>query len=198
MSVEIKGIAIKSIEDLAPVLKEYAEPHIIKGEKFPARLDVWFQENLLASIIFPVTTPETFETVISRTIWACSTLGGTHIVFTHRAEIAISSTLSQEVLDETSTPCLCFYLSSFINIHSAVYPYTYAEGDAIVEWSENSSDNSPINDSEMLQNYLFQASQINTTLADATSYVEWLRFNGYEVIFHEPYTETNFAYDGIH
>jgi hypothetical protein len=198
MTVEIKGISIKSIEDLAPTLKAYAEPFIIEGERFSPRLDIWFQENLLASIIVPPTTPETFETLISRLTWACSTFGGTHIVFAHRAEIAISSTLSQEMLDQTSTPCLCFYLSSFINIHSAVYPYTYAEGDAVVEWSENSPEHSPINESEMLQTFLFQASQINTKLGDPHIYVDWLRANGYDVIFHEPYTETNFAYDGIH
>lgn len=198
MSTEVKGIAIKSIEDLAVDLKAHAESYILNGEKVPARLDIWFQEQMLASIIFPPTTPETFEMICSRAVWACSTLGGTHVVFSHRAEIAISTTLSQSDLDETSTPCLCFYLDSFINITSAVYPYTYNEGDAIVDWSQNSPEHTPLDESEMLQTFLFQASQLHTKLADPYTYIDWLRANDYQVIFHEPYTETNFAYNGLH
>ena len=190
----VKAIAIDSVDELSAPLKLYAEEYILQDKKFPARCDVYFQKDIVATILLPPTDPETFEEAISRIAWATSTLNGTHLVFSHRAEIAISSTLSQEDLEEMSTPCLCIYQVSFLSVHSAVYPYTRIQDSSVVEWSENSPEFSPIETSEMLQTALYLACQVNTSLIDPYMYVEFLRHNGYEVTFHAPYTNLNFAY----
>lgn len=195
MSV-VKAISIRDINSHAQDLKSYAEEYIITGEKFPARMDVWFQEGLLATILFPPTTPETFEGIACRAAWACSAFGGTHFVFAHRAEIAISSSVTQEELNATATPCMCVYQVSFLTAYSAVLPYTWNEGDPVVDWSENSPENSPLRESEMLQVLMFLSSQLDIKVPSPQLYLAWLENAGYQVTFHEPYTAQNFAYQG--
>lgn len=188
------AISVRSIELIGDDYKPFVEPYIIEGKRFPARLDVLFQDNPVVSLIFPETTPDTFEGILSRALWALSTFRGTTIHFVHRAEIAISSTMSEDQLQAEANACMCVYDCSFLHISGSVFPYTFNPGDAVVDWGQPTQENIPIKESEMLKTFMYVAAQLNIPLADAQSYADWLTKDGYEVQFHEPYTYENISY----
>lgn len=189
------AIAIRGINDICEDYKTYVEPYALAGEKFPSRLDVWFQDKRVLSITCPPTTPEDFESTLSRLLWACATVGGTNVNFVHRAEVAISSTLNEHQLEVEPTECMCVYDSSFLHATGLIVPFHRVGDPATIEWGQSSLENLPISDSKMLQVFLYNASQINVPLVDPDSYIDWLESSGYIVEFYEPYTRQNFSYD---
>lgn len=191
------AIAIRQIETIGEEYKSYVEPYAIAGEKFPARMDIFFEDKRMASIVCPPTTPETFEMVLSRLLWALATIGGTNINFVHRAEIAISSSLTVGDLEVEPTECMCVYDSSVLHITGLVFPFTRAEGSNVIDWGQSSTDHLPILEAKMLQVFLYNASQLNNKLGDPRAYIDWLIANEYTVEFYEPYTYENFCYDNI-
>lgn len=187
----INVLKMLAIEQSEPELKEWAEVFIRNGEVFPARLDLWCFTDRIATIVMPPTTPETLEGIWSRLTFATSLMGATHVLFAHRAEIGISTTLTAE---DAKTACLCVYLSSIVNVSSAVWPYEYSAEANLVTWGSDADSDNPIKNESFLRTFLTLSSDASTGSLDPFAYVAWLRANGYSVEFHEPFNETNFAY----
>lgn len=178
-------------------LKTLAEPFILSGEPFPARLDVWSYRSLKVSIEIPPTTPETLEGIWSRVNLALSMFGGTHVIFSHRAEIDISSSLSTDELNSMASPCLCMYVSSFISVDSKMFPYIVSSDSTQVLWQTPTDEEPPTLELASVRAFLSLSSHTNHFIGSPQLFHQWLLANGYKVTFYEPFNEQNFGYSAI-